>query len=67
MTNFELQFYNDVHKIASSVAFGNVDWETRRYEIAKQVIPEISAATPEEMAEKAVAIADALINRLKNC
>lgn len=42
-----------------------INWEERRYEIAKQVISVIEDSTPEGMAYKAVKIADALINELK--
>lgn len=61
MTVAEQQFYNDIHKLANKP----INWEERRYEIAKTVIPAIEAVTPEEMADRAVAIADALVAKLK--
>lgn len=42
-----------------------IDWEERRYEIAKSVIGHIKRDTPYEMADAAVAIANALIEKLK--
>lgn len=52
-------------KLETYINYRKIDWETRRYEIAKHVISAINAQTPELMAEKAVKIADALINELK--
>ena len=61
MTIAEQQFYNDIHKLANKT----INWEERRYEIAKEVIPAIEATTAQEMAQRAVMIADALIIELK--
>lgn len=48
----------------SITEWSNVDWEQRRYEIAKSVMCS-SSGSPESMADYAVRCADALIQELK--
>lgn len=45
-----------------------IDWETRRYEIAKEYLVRnaMESASPEEAAKMAVNAADYLINRLRS-
>ena len=43
----------------------NIDWEQRRYEIAKHMLSYNIHYTPKELAVKAVSYADALIKELK--
>ena len=42
-----------------------IDWEQRRYEIAKHILPQMSIVQPVLTAENAVKVADALIKELK--
>ena len=42
-----------------------IDWEQRRYEIAKHILPQMSIIQPITAAEHAVHYADALIKELK--
>ena len=42
-----------------------IDWEQRRYEIAKHVLPQMTIVQPVLSAEYAVKCADALIKELK--
>ena len=42
-----------------------IDWEQRRYEIAKHILPQMSIVQPVLTAENAVKVADALIRELK--
>ena len=42
-----------------------IDWEQRRYEIAKHILPQMSIVQPVLTAEYAVKFADALIEELK--
>ena len=43
----------------------NIDWEQRRYEIAKHMLSYNIHYTPKELAVKAMSFADALIEELK--
>ena len=43
----------------------DIDWEQRRYEIAKHILPQMSIIQPMNTAENAVRFADALIEALK--
>ena len=43
----------------------DIDWEQRRYEIAKHILPQMSISQPMNTAENAVRFADALIEALK--
>ena len=43
----------------------NIDWEQRRYEIAKHMLSYNIHSTPKELAVKATSYADALIEELK--
>lgn len=42
-----------------------IDWEQRRYEIAKHILPQVLHLEPENSAIDAVSYADALIDKLK--
>ena len=42
-----------------------IDWEQRRYEIAKHILPQMSIVQPVLTAENAVKVADAPIRELK--
>ena len=42
-----------------------IDWEQRRYEIAKHILPQMFIGEPMYSAKNAVYYADALINKLK--
>ena len=44
-----------------------IDWEQRRYEIAKHMLPQMFIDEPMYSAKNAVYYADALINKLKGC
>lgn len=60
------QFAAQVKSIAHSLSRQEeIDWEQRRYEIAKSVIGNMRSKTPEEMAAAAVQVADALISALR--
>lgn len=71
MTNIELQQAHASIRMCGAVVnkCENIDWEQRRYEIAKEVFPitltDKSIATYSGAAEKAVNIADYLIEELK--
>lgn len=61
-------------KVAGAIIMPNIDWETRRYEIAKAMLPNTAymdgnqyggRLSPEQAARTAVAYADALIEELK--
>ena len=44
-----------------------IDWEQRRYEIAKHILPQMFIDEPMNSAKNAVYYADALIYKLKGC
>lgn len=44
-----------------------IDWEQRRYEIAKHILPQMFIYEPMNSATNAVYYADALIYKLKGC
>ena len=44
-----------------------IDWEQRRYEIAKHILPQMFIDEPMYSATNAVYYADALIDKLKGC
>lgn len=44
-----------------------IDWEQRRYEIAKHILPQMFIDEPMYSATNAVYYADALIGKLKGC
>ena len=44
-----------------------IDWEQRRYEIAKHILPQMFIDGPMNSATNAVYYADALIYKLKGC
>ena len=44
-----------------------IDWEQRRYEIAKHILPQMFIDEPMYSAKNAVYYADALIDKLKGC
>ncbi len=78
LTKIELQAMDAVIGIRREMEKANeVNWEQRRYEIAKEVLPELVAISTEriawgldptgysELAQQAVGLADALIEELK--
>lgn len=69
MTKMEMQAMEAIVGIHREMKKMNEpDWERRRYEIAKEVFSKSwadSILTDEDMAEKAVAAADALVAELK--
>lgn len=75
MTNAELKYYATMSNMALEVAgkCGKIDWEQRRYEIAKEVLPVIiqqcteNQSTPivAERVNIAIKYADELIHQLK--
>lgn len=75
MTQIEMQAMESVKGIYREMKKANeVDWEQRRYEIAKEVLPEIMGQcheydkniTIQKMCGYAVEVADALIEELVN-
>lgn len=58
-------FAANIKSIAHSLNNTDIDWEQRRYEIAKEMLPHIDAGTAEDAVNKAVEIADALIEKLR--
>lgn len=72
MTIVEERFFESGARAFSKFTSNTINWEQRRYEIAKSMMaatvesdcPEIYKR-PETTAEKAVVYADALIRRLK--
>lgn len=70
MNNIELEVARTqvrVNKVLAS-KIENIDWEQRRYEIAKYIFPTLiskSALTNEMAAERTVELADLLIEELK--
>lgn len=65
MTNIELRYYEMMCHMASEIIkkqSAPIDWEQRRYEIAKEVM----AKAHNSSAKYAVAKADELIAELKN-
>ena len=69
MTKIEMQVMEAIVGIHREIKKMNEpDWEQRRYEIAKEVFSKSwadSILTDEDIAEKAVAAADALVAELK--
>ena len=75
MTQIEMQAMESVKGIYREISKQNeTDWEQRRYEIAKEVLPEIMGQcheyykkiTIQKMCGFAVEVADALIEELVN-
>lgn len=68
MTNAELKYYATMSNMASEVAgkCSKIDWEQRRYEIAKEVLPTINQPTISvaERVSMALEYADELIRQL---
>lgn len=69
MTGIENQTHNAIQNMNQN----EIDWEQRRYEIAKDVLAafmsnscdNVYSGTPEKQSKDAVVYADALINELK--
>lgn len=76
LTNIEVQTLEAVKRAALTYTHQQeedrkgIDWEQRRYEIAKEVLPQCMSVTrinnPQRIAESAVVYADALIEKLKS-
>lgn len=71
ITKIEMQMMDAVIGIHREMRKTNeVDWEQRRYEIAKELYPTVIAQSPakdsEQVANVTVFLADLLIERLKN-
>ena len=65
LTNLEVETLNAVKAAARKLASQDVDWEQRRYELVKELLPSIKRDTPEEMVNTAIEIADVAIERLR--
>lgn len=65
MTNIELETLNAVKAAARKIANQDIDWEQRRYELVKAMLPRIERVTPEEMVDAAIEIADITIAKLR--
>lgn len=65
MTNIELETLNAVKAAARKIANQDIDWEQRRYELVKAMLPRIERETPEEMVDAAIEIADIAIAKLR--
>lgn len=65
LTNLEVETLNAVKAAARKLASQDVDWEQRRYELVKELLPTIKRDTPEEMVNAAIEIADVAIERLR--
>ena len=73
MTNLEMDVARSTVRANKAVAshYENIDWEQRRYEIAKTAMQALIGIqlgykpSPEQIAEYSVVYADALIEKLK--
>ena len=71
MTQIELETMTAVKKAARKYAQEGIDWEQRRYEIAKDVLPSLMQARIDagyslpQRVNLAIAYADELIKQLK--
>lgn len=65
MTNIELETLSAVKAAARKIANQDIDWEQRRYELVKAMLPRIERVTPEEMVDAAIEIADITIAKLR--
>ena len=65
LTNLEVETLTAVKAAARKLAREEIDWEERRYELVKQLLPAIHRDTVEEMVNTAVEIADAAITTLR--
>lgn len=65
MTNIELETLSAVKAAARKIANQDIDWEQRRYELVKAMLPRIERETPEEMVDAAIEIADITIAKLR--
>lgn len=68
MTNIELQTMEAVKRAAYAFTNKEIDWEQRRYELAKSAISGVAASdySEELVAKFAVRYADAVIRELKS-
>lgn len=70
MTNIELEAYRAHIRACHTISDKEIDWEQRRYELAKAAMTGIAAGDKvtyeaDYIAHRAVEFADALINELK--
>lgn len=65
LTNLEVETLNAVKAAARKLASQDIDWEQRRYELVKAVLPSIKRLTAEEMVKDAIEIADEAIKALR--
>lgn len=71
MTNIELETLTAIKNAAKKFANRDIDWEERRYELAKELAPamimrnHVSFPTKETVAELSVEYADAIIEKLR--
>lgn len=65
MTRIELETMSAVKNAARKYAQEGIDWEQRRYEIAKAVLPSLVGYTIPRRVNIAIAYADELIRQLK--
>ena len=65
LTQIEIETLTAVKNAARKIAREEIDWEERRYELVKQLLPSIRRITPEEMVNDAIEIADLAIKKLR--
>lgn len=65
LTTIEVETLTAVKNAARKFLKDDIDWEQRRYELVKQILPTIKRDTPKEMVDVACEIADAAIARLR--
>ena len=65
LTNLEVETLTAVKTAARKLAKEDIDWEQRRYELVKELLPTIRRETPEEMVNAAIYLADTTIKALR--
>ena len=65
LTQLEIETMTAVKNAARKIASKEIDWENRRYELVKQLLPSMRRSTPEEMVDDAIVIADLAIKKLR--
>lgn len=65
LTQLEVETLTAVRRAANVLANKDIDWEERRYELVKQLLPTVHRNTPEEMVNSAITLADIAIEKLR--
>ena len=65
LTQLEVETLTAVKAAARKLSREDIDWEERRYELVKNILPSISRDTPEEMVDAAITLADIAIEKLR--